>query len=390
MGRPDVLVVFTPLLAQTDDDGRVVVTNKFVQGMERLAQLWGGPVRALLEPTETPTSNLDHVTVSSTSVVDYVVADFKSPNIAQHLRDAAVAMLVVDHRENHLGTLCRGLGVPFVVCTENTLKNRLRLAWLEEESPLVRARRSAWEVRQEHKNRRLIRQAAGVQCNGTPTFEVYRSINNNPLLYFDTRAGHNEIISEGDLERRLASQSEHPLRLVFSGRLVEIKGADHLVPVAKHLAERKINFTLDIFGGGPLEDQIRADVEQAGLEKQVRLHGVVDFDRELMPWTQKNADAFLCCHRQGDPACTYHETLACGVPIVGYTNEALRGLLLQAPVGEVSALDDPEALAERVIALDKDRASLKRYARRGRTWAAENAFETGFEKRIQHLKDVVR
>ena len=44
-----------------------------------------------------------------------------------------------------------------------------------------------------------------------------------------------------------------PLRLVYSGRLETMKGAQDLLPVARRLIERGVDFTLDIFGTGSLD-----------------------------------------------------------------------------------------------------------------------------------------
>lgn len=53
-------------------------------------------------------------------------------------------------------------------------------------------------------------------------------------------------------------------------------------------------------------------------------------------WRKLKAAVWLIikgCHRQGDPSCTYLETYACGMPIVGYNNQAHQGILASNNAG---------------------------------------------------------
>jgi glycosyltransferase involved in cell wall biosynthesis len=115
---------------------------------------------------------------------------------------------------------------------------------------------------------------------------------------------------------------------------------------------------------------------------------VLDFHRELLPELKQNADLFLCCHRQGDPSCTYLETLGCGVPVVGYDNEALSGILSLAEVGGRSDLDRPDRLAEIVAGLARDRERLAWLSRRALAFARGHSFEETVERRIHHLERI--
>ncbi len=155
-----------------------------------------------------------------------------------------------------------------------------------------------------------------------------------------------------------------PLRLAFSGRLIRMKGADHLPLVARELKRRQVPFELTICGDGALADGLRQQIRSFGLEDCVRMRGVLDFANELMPFVKQEVDAFVCCHRQGDPSCTYIETMSCGVPVVGYENEALAGLLRRVPAGVGVPMDDVSSLANALARLHADRPSLATMSRR--------------------------
>jgi glycosyltransferase involved in cell wall biosynthesis len=274
------------------------------------------------------------------------------------------------------------------VNTEYTLATRKQIAAAEERNPLRRWRRYAWENRQEQAVRRSIALAAGVQCNGLPTFANYRTLNPRCLTYFDTRVTEAMMPDEEALELRLAEMLQGgPLRLVFSGRLIAMKGADHLSELACELRRLGVPFTLAIYGSGNLEPAMRTALAEHDLAGQVHLKGVADFKTELLPRLQAAADLFVCPHRQGDPSCTYLETLACGVPIVGYANEAWGLLASTADVGLTAPLDDVAALARAVAAMHADRETLARLSLQAWEFAKEHTFERTFAARIAHLRE---
>jgi glycosyltransferase involved in cell wall biosynthesis len=166
---------------------------------------------------------------------------------------------------------------------------------------------------------------------------------------------------------------------------VAIKGADHLPKVAAALARAQVDFTMDICGGGELTEAIREEAQRLGLADRVRLRGSLDFERELIPFISSDVDLFVCCHTQGDPSCTYLETMACGVPIAGYANQALRGIAQRSRAGWSVPTFEPERLAELIVALDRDRVGVASAARAARTFALAHTFERTMQARIDHF-----
>jgi glycosyltransferase involved in cell wall biosynthesis len=142
---------------------------------------------------------------------------------------------------------------------------------------------------------------------------------------------------------------------------------------------------MEIYGGGELEARLHRMISEMGLQRHVRLRGVADFATQLIPAMSSGADLFVCCHRQGDPSCTYLETMSCGTPIVGYDNEAFRGVAWHSGVGWTTPLDDPRALAGRIAQLDSDRAALATAARAAKAFAARHSFEETMRRRVEHL-----
>ena len=145
--------------------------------------------------------------------------------------------------------------------------------------------------------------ADGLQCNGTAIYEEYKHLNRNPLFFFDTLISEDMLATEIEIEIWTENYSQDmPLRLVFSDRIINM-----------------------------MHQQIAANQ----LNDCVKMLGVPDFKTNFFPFVKQNIDLFVWCHRQGDASCTYIETMSCGVPIVGYANEAFQGIAEMSETGWV-------------------------------------------------------
>jgi glycosyltransferase involved in cell wall biosynthesis len=380
-------VLLPPLPAVRNSDGTVTLTQKFVDGMNRYREFWTGPIRVLMEPSAFETSNLDNVRIRPQDLsFGLEIVHFDSSRLAVALQGSAVVMAGVD-RTGLLGRLCRSLGVGLVYNFETSLKTRLQIMLASTRNPLRRLRRAVRECNAEGRNLLAVREATGIQCNGTPTYDAYRRFNPKPLLYFDTRTTRDMMATEAGLTPRLERlKAGGPLRLAFSGRLDAIKGVMALPQIAEELRLLGRRFTLAVIGDGPLTADLSRAIRERGLEEHVALKGVLDFKRELMPYMRSEVDLFVCPHVQGDPSCTYLETMSCGVPIVGFGNEAFSGILGRADVGWKVPMRDTRTAARVIAGLDRDRESLASASWRALEFARQNSFEATFQARVEHLQ----
>lgn len=390
---PGTLVLLLSVPGFEPDQEHVILTKKVVEGLTKYQELWRGPVHAIFPPGSGHTGNLDDARFRRAELPFTVeIVPFTSEVLKTRAKQAALVMGVPHHELRGFAAYCRSVGVPYVLTTEYSLRTRFQVIRAEQRNPLRRVRQYVWELGQERATRRDVRLSAGVQCNGVPTYRAYRSISAAPLLYFDNRISE-AMLSSPERVREKAERLRArggSLNLAFSGRLNAMKGADHLVRVAAALRASKVPFVLHICGGGELEGAMRDEVRRRKLEHQVKFHGVLDFERELVPFIRDEIDLFVCCHRQGDPSCTYVETFACGVPIVGYDNEAFAGLLKFVDAGWATPMDDPKALAKRIEKLYERPALLEEAGLRALEFATQNRFERVFAERVDHLKRLAR
>jgi len=383
----DALYVLLPLTTRPDEFGRVELTRKLIEGSREYVKHWPGPVVVVVEPGEHKYRNLDVVRVHPSELpFGFQIVPFTYEVLPGAIRGARAVLASLEHRQILVSRVCRDSGVPCVYTAEYSLRTRRQIVRANTRNPLLRLRRSSWEAGTERAYRRALRLAAGVQCNGTPTYRAYRHINPRPLLFFDTRVDRTLLATDAALAKRTAAMlSGRPLRLAFSGRLVRMKGAHHLPLLAAALARLRVPFEMTLFGAGDLEADIASKVRELGLSAKVRLAGNKDFRTELVPAMTSAVDLFVCCHPQGDPSCTYLETMSCGTPIVGYKNEAWSGLVKHCGAGWVTPMNNPRAMAAKIAELHRHRPTLAEAATRARDFAAGHTFEKTFRLRIDHI-----
>ena len=292
----------------------------------------------------------------------------------------------------NLAETCAPLDVKIAFIIEYTPETRRQIIELDRSRSLPKKIYSLlWTLRQERRRRRAFRIADGLQANGYPAMEVYGPLNNNTLLYLDNRIGSALLANESEMaNRRDRLRSGATVRLLHSGRLETMKGAQDLVPIAKRLTENGVPFELDIFGTGSLADEIAAEIKSANLEGRVRLHAPVDFETELVPFARRNADIFLSCHRQSDPSCSYLENMGCGLPIAGYSNEMWKSLHDASRAGWIAPLGNWKSLADMISATAGRRDEIIEMSDRALDFSSRHCFEVEFQRRIDHLESMVQ
>ncbi|WP_146036523.1 glycosyltransferase [Pseudotabrizicola formosa] len=356
-------------------DGRLRLDVKYVEGMRAHAALWDGALSAVLwEGAGAVPFGAAYAPGDLGFALTVLPAGAALPAVPADLIAAPADMAEA--------LALAGGPVPVVFVVEYTIGTRLRIVALDRDRGLMRKGWSAlWNLRMEARRRAAFRRAAGLQCNGYPAFDAYAGLNARPLLYLDGRMRRAMMATPEEMAAKAAYAG--PLRLVHSGRLEPMKGAQDLVPVARALLDTGVAFTLDVFGTGGLEAELRAGVPALG--GRLRLHAPVEFETGLVPWMRAKADVFLSCHRQADPSCTYLESLGCGVPVLGYANAMWGRLAAQSGGGWAVPLGDRRALAEGIMRLAGERTAVTAAAKAGLRFAQAHGFEAEFARRMAHF-----
>jgi glycosyltransferase involved in cell wall biosynthesis len=385
------LVIISPLKGFTSPSGKVVLTEKFVDGMKLYGKLWNGPILHLCEPADQPSDNLDNIEVAARNGdFDTICAPMTNDMLRRSIPKRSLVLTSVGEQFNSVSAICKELGVPCVYVTEYNLRTRHQIVREYQRS----FAHGAWgifkQTKQESAQRQAIAMADGVQCNGLPTYLDYKDLTPRAHLFFDTRTD-GSMLSDADRIARKSSELRQgrKLHLVFSGRINLMKGVDDLIKVARSL--RGLigdQFHMSICGDGEYAAQLRKEITTEGPADLITMKGSLDFKTELVPFVTNEADIFVCCHRQGDPSCTYLETMACGVPVVGYDNDAWRELSLFSKSGRATPLGNPSLVARAIADLYAAPDSLEAESRQSLDFAREHTFEKTFKRRIDHLREI--
>ena len=350
--REGLLVVIPSVPAARQGD-QLFLDDKAVSGLRLYSEYWPGRVRCIFREGRAAKILFGRLydTISLPFEVTIVAEGAPIPDVI--VRDAAAVLGSGDnHLDFSLAGQCRRLGIPLVFTIEYILETRLQIISLSETPWIKKLKSMVWTIKSELARRRAFVQADALQANGTPAAERYASLNREILTYFDTRLSNSMIASQSEVAEKAARRaSGGPLRLAFSGRLERMKGADHLPILAERLMARGVDFRFDIFGVGSLASTMQEAIKRGGFSERVTIYDPLNFETGLVPWMCGEADLFVCCHRQSDPSSTYMETLGCGVPIVGYRNRAIDGIIEIADVGWLVQKDNIDALADKIAML---------------------------------------
>lgn len=154
---------------------------------------------------------------------------------------------------------------------------------------------------------------------------------------------------------------EGPWKLLFVGRVERPKGVDELIEACAQLAERGLDFHLDIVGGAPGSaagvggeiDRLRQKAEGCGLGARVKFHGMVS-DRERLTAFYRAADLFVFPTRWEGFARVLYEAMANGLPVVTTFVGGIPAVVRDGENGVRIEVRDPADIATKVSALLAD------------------------------------
>lgn len=176
-------------------------------------------------------------------------------------------------------------------------------------------------------------------------------------------------------------------RLLYVGRLSDIKGIDVLIDAMPYVLAKIPQATLTIVGGGEELPALRERAESAGVSAAVRFEGAVPHER-LTPF-YRSADCFVFPSRSEGLGLTMLEAMACGCPVIASDLPAVRDAITSGENGILVPPDDPRAIAEQIHRLHADPPYALRLARNARETAATKfdweAAAERYRKLFRHL-----
>jgi glycosyltransferase involved in cell wall biosynthesis len=221
-----------------------------------------------------------------------------------------------------------------------------------------------------------VRQADFIACISTFHRDFYRTLGARDdqleLVYCGIDVEHFRPRTDADE----AARAGRPFHVLSAARLVPKKGLDDLVEACRILTARGLDLRCTIAGSGPLEAELRAQVERAGLADRVTLTGRA-LKQEDIPAFMHSGDAYcLPCVRAADGDVDglpqmLMEAMACGLPVVSTRLVGIPDLVVDGRTGLLVEPDAPEALADALERLARDPDLRRSLAAEGRRFVLE-------------------
>lgn len=218
-------------------------------------------------------------------------------------------------------------------------------------------RERLWLAYHNRKYRNCLKNSSLSLLQGEDVFNAYRAIAPNAHSVLNVQITREEKISAARLKAKLMGVAEErPLRLVYAGRAIEMKGPLHWLETLRHLRDDGVSFEARWFGTGALLPDMERFIARHGLEHCCRIEGSVE--RLAVFEAMRDADLFLFCHMgKESPRCLV-EALASAAPLVGFGSDYSRSLVRDHGGGVFVEQGDSAGLARSVAALNSDRAAL--------------------------------
>jgi glycosyltransferase involved in cell wall biosynthesis len=165
-----------------------------------------------------------------------------------------------------------------------------------------------------------------------------------------------------DARRARDPRGNEPLRIVSARSFLALYRIDALIDALGLLRERGVAFECNLYGDGPLRDDLEAQATQLGIDDACTFHGAVEpaeVERQVAA-----ADLYVSVSESDGVSLALLEALALGaVPVLSdipanrpWVNDAATGVLVEI---------DPQAIAdgiERAATLDRERVAADNFS----------------------------
>src|SRR5437764_5171050 len=166
-----------------------------------------------------------------------------------------------------------------------------------------------------------------------------------------------------------ATFSSDPPSIVAIGRLIVKKGFANLIRACALLVERGRAFRCEIFGEGPLENQLRAQIEELGLQERIQLPGPKS-QHELRARLGAASVFVLPSVPEIDGGMdnlsrVIMEAMATGLPVVSTTIGGIPEMVVENETGFLVQPGDAAAMADAIQTVINDCSSAARLGHSG-------------------------
>lgn len=373
MTKNSLLVIFTGGILVDSQSGNGLIDKKTYAALKGFQERLGGVVYlGSTNPLIYSRSN-DGVEQISSSDENIVILNHRLDEASIDKIKPDIVLFPVANPSNSVFNNYNG---KFVFTDDYSPDVRRQVRLVGAEGLINRARITVGHQRLVFNNRKKLKKAAGIQCNGYAAYRYYKRIHPKTHLFFDHRVREPQLKESREAEKSLSDD----LRLGFSGRLQELKGVHLFEPLLDLLDDIGVNYTFDIMGEGGLRFQL-----ENKLKDRATFHGFMDFENSWLPFVRENIDLMILPHIQGDSSSTYFESLGAGVPVIGFDNPSLTPLAEESSAALVVPMRDISSLASEIKNIHNNSIKLDTLRDRSFLFMENKSFESIMDGRVEHL-----
>lgn len=163
-----------------------------------------------------------------------------------------------------------------------------------------------------------------------------------------------------DQQKTDATYQPNAKKIISAGRLVPIKGYEHLLAVASIVLRKHKDYVWDIYGEGVQRTYLEAEIKRRNLQEQLILKGNVE---DLAKRYEEYALFVLCSKYEGLPMVLL-EAQSAHLPIVSFDCQTgPREIIADGVNGRLIKEGDEEAMAQAILQLMEDACLRTQYAK---------------------------
>ena len=213
-------------------------------------------------------------------------------------------------------------------------------------------------------------------CWGSAVIAISKPVAKHLSQDFEVSQNRIHLIPNGiDLDRfKIANEDQRrsirqnwamgdtPL-IGFIGRLSDVKGIPVLIKAMPLILKEIPSANLMIIGQGPQEALLKKLTQDLSLNSQVRFESAINQTQDLLP----AFDVFVMPSLMEGLGLSVMEAQACGIPVVASQVGGLVDLIEEGLSGYLVPVNDPAALADRIIEVLEDPNAAKKMANQARS-----------------------
>lgn len=154
-----------------------------------------------------------------------------------------------------------------------------------------------------------------------------------------------------------AKSSLNNNKFISCGRLVEQKGFEKLIEIMKNFNQKNKDYTLDIYGDGPLKEELLDKINDYKLKDYIKIYS----ENKNIEKIFVKYDLYLNTSIYEGFGLTTLEALECGVPVFGFDIPANKNLIQDNKTGRLIKCYDTKEYANFLLKTVEDKKTLNYY-----------------------------